>query len=85
MVPSRNPRNLFYSACFLFSMQSDKRATIKSHMSVCYGFGQITSKLWILYYYANYVPKLSFSLAESRSISYFSPDVRAPIKLSNAF
>lgn len=42
-------------------------------------------KTSFLYYYANYVPGSRCSLAETQSISYFSPDVRAPIKLSNAF
>lgn len=48
------------------------------------GFGQFT-KLCFLHYYANYVPRLGCSLAESQSISYFSPDVRTPIKTKQCF
>ena len=87
-VSVRNPLNL---KCFSFSSSlcfpcKKQEKGMKREVS-CQSAEELgqSGKLCFRNYYANKVSGLRSPLAESRSISYFSRDVRAPIKLSNAF
>lgn len=87
LISSVNPSNHFF-LLFTFVVFFPWKRWQKNELSLtCQSADGLRHfrKLWFLYHYANYLPRLGSSLAESQSISYFSPDVRTPIKLSNAF